>query len=137
MEKANYDVTMLCRVLGVGTSSFYDWRAARANPSARAVADAELMAARQSAFRNDESRIKLTTLQSRAQERRAELASIRSQLERLDVSAPRDGIAVFADVNDWLGKPVVALNTATYWHALRQCGIEGKVRGFGRLLAEF
>lgn len=72
-----------------------------------AVADAELMAARQSAFRNDESRIKLTTLQSRAQERRAELASIRSQLDRLDVSAPRDGIAVFADVNDWLGKPVV------------------------------
>jgi maleate isomerase len=37
----------------------------------------------------------------------------------------------------WLGKPVVALNTATYWHALRQCGIEDKVRGFGRLLAEF
>lgn len=26
VEKANYDVTMLCRVLGVGTSSFYDWR---------------------------------------------------------------------------------------------------------------
>ncbi len=37
----------------------------------------------------------------------------------------------------WLGKPVVALNTATYWHALRQCGIEDKVQGFGRLLGEF
>jgi maleate isomerase len=37
----------------------------------------------------------------------------------------------------WLGKPVVALNTATYWHALRQCGIDDKVQGFGRLLAEF
>jgi maleate isomerase len=37
----------------------------------------------------------------------------------------------------WLGKPVVALNTATYWHALRECGIEDKVQGFGRLLAEF
>ena len=37
----------------------------------------------------------------------------------------------------WLGKPVVALNTATYWHALRQCGIEDRVQGFGRLLAEF
>jgi hypothetical protein len=36
----------------------------------------------------------------------------------------------------WLGKPVIALNTATYWHALRTCGIDGKVRGFGRLLAE-
>jgi maleate isomerase len=37
----------------------------------------------------------------------------------------------------WLGKPVVALNTATYWHALRECGIDDKVQGFGRLLAEF
>ena len=37
----------------------------------------------------------------------------------------------------WLGKPVIALNTATYWHALRTCGIDDKVRGFGRLLAEF
>jgi maleate isomerase len=37
----------------------------------------------------------------------------------------------------WLDKPVVALNTATYWHALRQCGVEDKVQGFGRLLAEF
>jgi maleate isomerase len=37
----------------------------------------------------------------------------------------------------WLGKPVIALNMATYWHALRQCGIDDKVQGFGRLLAEF
>jgi maleate isomerase len=37
----------------------------------------------------------------------------------------------------WLGKPVVALNTATYWHALRECGIDDKVQGLGRLLAEF
>jgi maleate isomerase len=37
----------------------------------------------------------------------------------------------------WLGKPVVALNTATYWHALRECGIDDKVQGFGHLLAEF
>ena len=35
----------------------------------------------------------------------------------------------------WPGKPVIALNTATYWHALRQCGTEDKVRGYGRLLA--
>jgi maleate isomerase len=37
----------------------------------------------------------------------------------------------------WLGKPVIALNTATYWHALHECNIDDKVRGFGRLLAEF
>jgi maleate isomerase len=37
----------------------------------------------------------------------------------------------------WLGKPVIAINTATYWHALRANGIEDRADGFGRLLAEF
>ncbi|MBT0671415.1 aspartate/glutamate racemase family protein [Novosphingobium profundi] len=36
-----------------------------------------------------------------------------------------------------LSKPVIAINTATYWHGLRACGIEDKVEGLGRLLAEF
>ncbi|HTY69494.1 MAG TPA: arylmalonate decarboxylase [Alphaproteobacteria bacterium] len=37
----------------------------------------------------------------------------------------------------WLGKPVIAINTATYWHALRANGIKDRVSGFGRLLEEF
>jgi maleate isomerase len=37
----------------------------------------------------------------------------------------------------WLGKPVIAINTATYWHALRAQGIQDKIAGFGRLLEEF
>jgi maleate isomerase len=37
----------------------------------------------------------------------------------------------------WLGKPVIAINAATWWHALRLHGIEDRVEGFGRLLAEF
>jgi maleate isomerase len=32
---------------------------------------------------------------------------------------------------------VIAINTATYWHALRHSGIDDRVDGFGRLLAEF
>ena len=36
----------------------------------------------------------------------------------------------------WLGKPVIAINTATYWHPLRQNGIADKVQGLGRLLEE-
>jgi maleate isomerase len=36
----------------------------------------------------------------------------------------------------WLGKPVVAINTATYWHALRTNGIGDRLAGFGRLLEE-
>jgi maleate isomerase len=37
----------------------------------------------------------------------------------------------------WLGKPIIAINTATYWHALRQNGILDKIPGLGRLLEEF
>lgn len=36
-----------------------------------------------------------------------------------------------------LGKPVIPINTATYWHSLRACGIEDRVKGMGRLLADF
>lgn len=33
-----------------------------------------------------------------------------------------------------LGKPVIAINTATYWHALRANGIKDRMSGFGQLL---
>ncbi|MGJ4889421.1 maleate cis-trans isomerase family protein [Bradyrhizobium sp. HKCCYLS3077] len=36
----------------------------------------------------------------------------------------------------WLDKPVIAINTATYWHALRQNGITDRISGLGRLLEE-
>ena len=36
----------------------------------------------------------------------------------------------------WLDKPVVAINTATYWWALRQNGIRDRIQGFGSLLSE-
>ncbi len=35
----------------------------------------------------------------------------------------------------FLGKPVIAINTATYWHALRAVGIQDKMDGFGTLLS--
>ena len=35
----------------------------------------------------------------------------------------------------WLNKPVIAINTATYWHALRSNGIQDKIEGFGSLLS--
>ena len=41
------------------------------------------------------------------------------------------GIAEF-----WLGKPVIAINTATYWWALRQNGINDRIPGYGALLME-
>jgi maleate isomerase len=35
----------------------------------------------------------------------------------------------------WMKRPVIAINTAIYWHALRHAGIPDKVEGFGALLA--
>jgi maleate isomerase len=44
-------------------------------------------------------------------------------------------LAAAAEV--WLGKPVIAINAATYWHALRANGIMDRMEGFGRLLSDF
>jgi maleate isomerase len=40
------------------------------------------------------------------------------------------------EAEGWLGKPVLAVNTCTYWHALRSNGIEDRLDGFGSLLSE-
>ena len=42
-----------------------------------------------------------------------------------------------AETEQRLGKPVIAINTATYWHALRAIGITDTITGLGRLLEEF
>ncbi|MCY4488940.1 MAG: arylmalonate decarboxylase [Deltaproteobacteria bacterium] len=36
-----------------------------------------------------------------------------------------------------LGKPVIAINTAIYWYALRQNGLTDRIDGFGSLLSRF
>lgn len=46
-------------------------------------------------------------------------------------------VSFAAEAERWLEKPVIAINAATYWHALRACGLDDKVQGFGRLLSEF
>jgi maleate isomerase len=43
---------------------------------------------------------------------------------------------VAAEAEHWLDKPVLAVNTCTYWHALRTNGVEDKIEGFGSLLSE-
>lgn len=37
----------------------------------------------------------------------------------------------------WLEKPVIAINTATYWHALRTMGLPDQMDGFGALLSRY
>lgn len=42
---------------------------------------------------------------------------------------------VAAAAEFWLEKPVIAINTATYWHALRTMGLTDQIDGFGHLLS--
>ena len=42
--------------------------------------------------------------------------------------------AVAGEAERWLEKPVIAVNTALYWHALRANGLTDVVEGFGSLL---
>jgi maleate isomerase len=43
---------------------------------------------------------------------------------------------VAAEAEHWIGMPVIAINVATYWSALRQNGITDQIRGFGALLEQ-
>jgi maleate isomerase len=43
---------------------------------------------------------------------------------------------LFPALEHWMGKPLIAINVACVWHALRACGVEDKISGRGRLLEE-
>ena len=46
-------------------------------------------------------------------------------------------VDLFPTLEHLLQKPLIPINVATVWHALRACGIEDRVTGKGRLLEEF
>ncbi len=74
---------------------------------ALAVARADALAAQQKAFDQNQSRADLAALQGRVRERNAELAHLQESLQRLEIRASHDGVFVYSDPNDWLGKPVM------------------------------
>jgi len=46
-------------------------------------------------------------------------------------------VRLAAAAEKWLNKPVIAINTSTYWQALRTAGIDDQFDGFGRLFSDF
>jgi len=46
-------------------------------------------------------------------------------------------IDIFPTLELWLEKPMIPINVATIWHALRACGVDDRITGKGRLLEEF
>ncbi len=73
---------------------------------ALATAKSDALVAEQRAFDDVRGKAELAGAVGRMREKEAELASIQAILARLEVRAERDGIAVFTDVNDWIGRPV-------------------------------
>jgi maleate isomerase len=74
------------------------------------------------------------------------LQDIRNALRELDgddvqailtlgTALPSSDVA--AEAERWFGKPVLAVNVVSYWHAIRQCGVEDRIAGYGRILEEF
>ena len=45
-------------------------------------------------------------------------------------------LAHIADLEKSMGKPIISANQATFWASLRRLGIDDRLAGFGRLLAE-
>lgn len=70
------------------------------------VARADWSRASGKAFADDASKAELQLLDARVRERGAELAYQTELLARLRLKAPADGIALFADADEWRGKPV-------------------------------
>lgn len=46
-------------------------------------------------------------------------------------------VDLFPTYEHILGKPLIPINVATIWHALRACGVNDRITGKGRLLEEF
>lgn len=69
-------------------------------------AEAELLTASQAAFADPQTKARIAQLRAQVALRHAEQELARDLLDRVTVKAERAGIAVFTDVNDWLGKPV-------------------------------
>lgn len=73
---------------------------------ALAVARADALAMQQKSFDSAQSKADLAALQGRVQEREADLGFINQSLARIQVRAAHDGVFVYGDPNDWIGKPV-------------------------------
>lgn len=70
------------------------------------IAKADLLVAQQRAFDDVKSKGELAAAAGRVREKESELALAEGTLDRVVVKAERDGLAIYGDPNDWLGRPV-------------------------------
>lgn len=71
------------------------------------TAQEEFRQTAQLAVTDDKGKLDMALRRGQLAEKSVELDYSARQLERVQVKAERDGVAVFTDINDWLGKAVV------------------------------
>jgi hypothetical protein len=83
-------------------------RRAKAEVAAKAleIARAEYAEASQQAFTDPQAKGKLALLQAKIDQARLESDYDNEMLARAEVAAPADGVAVFDDAHQWIGRPV-------------------------------
>jgi len=73
---------------------------------ALSVAQADYRRAIAKAFSDERSKAEVNLLKAVAEQKAEEVKYARDLLNRIKVKASRDGLAVYSNENDWLGKPV-------------------------------
>ena len=73
---------------------------------ALAITKSDVLVAEQRAFDDLRVESELAGATGRMREKEAELGAVQALMERLEIRATREGIAIFSDANDWIGRPV-------------------------------
>lgn len=73
---------------------------------ALATAETEYRQAAQQALTDSKSKAQLAVLTGKIEEKRAEALFLADQLDRAQVVAPQDGVALLDDPSEWIGRPV-------------------------------
>lgn len=79
-----------------------------------ATADAQYRQAQQQALFDANRKASLAVLQSRREQAQSERDFLLRQLERMQLTSPRDGVAVFDDASEWIGRSVAVGNIFCY-----------------------
>lgn len=71
-----------------------------------ATANTTLQQASQKAIEDQQAKSELAMAEGRWREKQVEVASLQRELDKLTIRAPRNGVFVYSDPDDWVGRPV-------------------------------
>jgi hypothetical protein len=92
---------------------------------ALATAEAEFRQVSQQALGDAKYKSQLVVLAGKVEEKRAEAEYLQGQMQRSRVLSPREGVALFDDPTEWVGKPVVTGERILRVAAPGQVEVEG------------